>query len=47
LQGEEAKVIILSTTRNNKSGSIGFLKMRNRINVMLSRVGFLLDLKLG
>jgi hypothetical protein len=23
------------------------LKMRNRINVMLSRVGFLLDLKLG
>jgi hypothetical protein len=37
LQGEEAKVIILSLVRNNKNGNIGFLKMRNRINVLLSR----------
>lgn len=36
-QGEEAKVIILSLTRNNAMGDIGFLKMKNRINVMLSR----------
>ncbi len=37
LQGEEAKVIIISTTRNNPAGNIGFLKMKNRINVLISR----------
>ncbi|KAK9808579.1 hypothetical protein WJX72_000022 [[Myrmecia] bisecta] len=36
-QGEESDVIILSLVRNNKEGAIGFLKTRNRINVMLSR----------
>lgn len=36
-QGEEAKIIILSLTRNNPAGAIGFMKMANRINVMLSR----------
>lgn len=36
-QGEEANVILLSTVRNNPAGSIGFLRMRNRVNVMLSR----------
>lgn len=29
-QGEEARVVILSLTRNNAAGTIGFLKMRNR-----------------
>lgn len=37
LQGEEGKIIILSLTRNNKDGDIGFLKMRNRACVLLSR----------
>lgn len=36
-QGEEGKIIILSLTRNNKQGEIGFLKMRNRACVLLSR----------
>ncbi|GMH37812.1 hypothetical protein BSKO_05685 [Bryopsis sp. KO-2023] len=36
-QGEEAKVVILSLTRNKKEGHIGFLGNRNRANVMLSR----------
>jgi hypothetical protein len=36
-QGEEAKVVVLSLVRNNKRGDIGFLKMQNRINVLLSR----------
>ncbi|KAG2490737.1 hypothetical protein HYH03_010892 [Edaphochlamys debaryana] len=36
-QGEEATIIILSTVRCNDRGSIGFLSMRNRVNVMLSR----------
>jgi hypothetical protein len=36
-QGEEAKVIILSSVRCNKGGVIGFLKTKNRVNVMLSR----------
>ncbi|GAX83659.1 hypothetical protein CEUSTIGMA_g11084.t1 [Chlamydomonas eustigma] len=36
-QGEEAKIILISLTRNNSSGDIGFLKMKNRINVLLSR----------
>lgn len=29
--------MILSLVRNNKAGDIGFLKMRNRVNVLLSR----------
>lgn len=29
--------MILSLVRNNNQGVIGFLKMRNRINVLLSR----------
>jgi hypothetical protein len=36
-QGEEANIIILSTVRCNKDGSIGFLREDNRVNVMLSR----------
>lgn len=36
-QGEEAKVIILSTVRSNLEGRIGFLKTCNRINVACSR----------
>jgi superfamily I DNA and/or RNA helicase len=36
-QGEEADVILLSTVRNAKDGRIGFLRLRNRVNVMLSR----------
>lgn len=36
-QGEEAKVIILSTVRSNPEGRIGFLKTSNRINVACSR----------
>ena len=37
MQGEEAKVVILSLVRNNKEGRIGFLKERNRVAVLLSR----------
>jgi hypothetical protein len=37
MQGEEAKVVVLSLVRNNRDGTIGFLKMQNRINVLLSR----------
>ena len=36
-QGEEAKVIILSTVRSNPEDRIGFLKTSNRINVACSR----------
>lgn len=36
-QGEEAKVIIVSLVRSNKTNSAGFLKTPNRINVLLSR----------
>ncbi|KAL3153759.1 hypothetical protein ABBQ32_013348 [Trebouxia sp. C0010 RCD-2024] len=36
-QGEESTIVILSLVRNNKDGSIGFLKTSNRVNVMLSR----------
>lgn len=36
-QGEESKIIILSLVRNNSKGKIGFLAMKNRINVLLSR----------
>lgn len=36
-QGEEAKVIIVSLVRSNPEGKVGFLKTKNRINVLLSR----------
>ena len=36
-QGEEAKVIIVSLVRSNKSRKVGFLRTTNRINVLLSR----------
>ncbi|GAB5368268.1 hypothetical protein AAMO2058_001304500 [Amorphochlora amoebiformis] len=36
-QGEEAKVVIISTVRCNPNGSVGFLKISNRVNVMISR----------
>ncbi|KAK3947289.1 P-loop containing nucleoside triphosphate hydrolase protein [Pseudoneurospora amorphoporcata] len=37
-QGEQAKVIIISLVRSNKKTKVGFLKLKNRINVLLSRV---------
>lgn len=37
-QGEQAKVIIISLVRSNKHSKVGFLKLKNRINVLLSRV---------
>ncbi|KAI9890954.1 MAG: hypothetical protein M1814_003455 [Vezdaea aestivalis] len=36
-QGEEAKVIIMSTVRSNKAGKVGFMSHENRINVAVSR----------
>ena len=36
-QGEESKVVILSTVRSNIDGRVGFLKASNRINVACSR----------
>ena len=36
-QGEEAKVVILSTVRSNSEDRVGFLKTSNRINVGCSR----------
>jgi hypothetical protein len=30
-------VVLLSLVRNHRAGNIGFLKMQNRINVLLSR----------
>ena len=36
-QGEEAKVIIISLVRSNKERRVGFLRTKNRINVLLSR----------
>ena len=36
-QGEEAEIVILSLIRCNASGIAGFLKMPNRIRVLLSR----------
>lgn len=36
-QGEEAKVVILSTVRSNPDDHVGFLKTSNRINVACSR----------
>jgi superfamily I DNA and/or RNA helicase len=36
-QGEEAKIVILSTVRSNSENRVGFLKTDNRINVACSR----------
>ena len=36
-QGEEAKIVILSTVRSNFDNRVGFLKTSNRINVACSR----------
>ena len=36
-QGEEAKIVILSTVRSNPDERVGFLKTPNRINVACSR----------
>ncbi|OQR83744.1 hypothetical protein ACHHYP_14331 [Achlya hypogyna] len=36
-QGNEADLVFISTVRCNKMGSVGFLKVFNRVNVMLSR----------
>lgn len=36
-QGEEAKVVIVSLVRSNKKRNVGFLRTKNRINVLLSR----------
>ncbi|OQR89300.1 NF-X1 finger and helicase domain protein [Thraustotheca clavata] len=36
-QGNEADFVLISTVRSNEQGSTGFLKVFNRVNVMLSR----------
>ena len=36
-QGEESKIVILSTVRSNGAGKVGFMKTVNRINVACSR----------
>ncbi|KAJ5264543.1 hypothetical protein N7505_007336 [Penicillium chrysogenum] len=36
-QGEEAKVIVVSLVRSNAKRKVGFLRIENRINVLLSR----------
>ncbi|POS78720.1 stage V sporulation protein K [Diaporthe helianthi] len=36
-QGEEADIVIVSLTRSNNNGDIGFLAARERLNVLLSR----------
>lgn len=36
-QGEENKVILLSLVRSNKEGKVGFLDVKNRVCVALSR----------
>lgn len=36
-QGEEAKVVIVTLVRSNKQRKVGFLRTRNRINVLISR----------
>ncbi|KAK5661070.1 hypothetical protein OQA88_10960 [Cercophora sp. LCS_1] len=36
-QGEEAQVVIVSLVRSNTSRKVGFLRTKNRINVLLSR----------
>ncbi len=36
-QGEESDIVIISLVRSNPEGRIGFLKMFNRVNVLLTR----------
>ncbi|KAF3761456.1 P-loop containing nucleoside triphosphate hydrolase protein [Cryphonectria parasitica EP155] len=36
-QGEEADIVLVSLTRSNNNGDIGFLAARERLNVLLSR----------
>jgi len=36
-QGEEAKIVVVSLVRSNKERKVGFLRTKNRINVLLSR----------
>ncbi|KAF2397692.1 NFX1-type zinc finger-containing protein 1 [Trichodelitschia bisporula] len=36
-QGEEAKLVIVSLVRSNRTRRVGFLRTENRINVLLSR----------
>lgn len=36
-QGEESTIVLISLVRSNPEGNIGFLKMANRVNVLLSR----------
>lgn len=36
-QGEEADIVIVSLTRSNKAGDIGFMAAPQRLNVLLSR----------
>lgn len=36
-QGEEASIVIVSLTRSNSNGDIGFLAAQERVNVLLSR----------
>ena len=36
-QGEEAKIVIVSLVRSNQEKKVGFLRTRNRINVLISR----------
>ncbi len=39
-QGEESDIIIISLVRSNASGNIGFLKEKQRVNVLLSRARY-------
>ena len=36
-QGEEGKIVIISLTRSNEKGDIGFMFAPERLNVLLSR----------
>lgn len=36
-QGEEADIVVISLVRSNSRGNIGFLKEKQRVNVLLSR----------
>ena len=36
-QGEQSDIVIISLTRSNKAGDIGFLSSPERLNVLLSR----------
>lgn len=42
MQGQESDIVILSMTRSNQAGRVGFLKDSRRINVALSRARKLL-----